>query len=60
MNIDKASEILTAYHQYLPRGINDDYFDAIGLAIEALKFIHENRDYGAGHIPKLLPGETED
>ena len=59
MTIDKAIEILEDYYNRLPRGVNDDYVDAIKLGIEALKSIKATREAYNETIWPLLPGETQ-
>lgn len=58
MTIDEAiislEECQREQHPYTPRRWNE----AKQLSIEALKWISENRVGMAGHVVKLLPGET--
>lgn len=57
MTIDKAIEILQDYHDRLPRGVNDDYVDAIKLGIEALKRTLDVRRFPDASNWKPLPRE---
>ena len=59
MTLDEAIEILEKWYGGGFATRIDDMSPAVKLGIEALKFIHQNRGYGAGHVPMLLPGETE-
>lgn len=60
MGLKKAIEITENLIETLPGSLSDEEQAALKLLIEAGKFIHENRGHGAGGIPSLLPGETEE
>lgn len=59
MTIDEAIEVLEQERHDHHSLSTDTIGQAEQLGIEALKFARENRGEGAGHVPKLLPGETE-
>ncbi len=60
MKLEKAIEINKAFLDgtYDPRALDLEH--AIKLGAEALKAIEHQRSTYHYHVPKLLPGETED
>lgn len=72
MRLDKAIEILNCHEIPLKTAQDHDFFDAIHIGIEAMKYIQHTRNimaplslfasspYLPAPHPRLLPGETED
>lgn len=60
MTIDEAIKTLNEFWKDIDTSWRGGLPDALGLGIEALKFIQLSRVAAPGTVPKLLHGETEE
>ncbi len=59
MTLDKAIEILSDPACAVMTAVNQDYLDALGLGIEAMKKLKYDREPGNRPLYSILPGEIE-